>query len=104
MPDHRTTIAGLKIGSNADNVLADACVRGLCGKINWDDGYAAMVKDAQVTPANIIPPDPAAPDPSTRKIEARFQTGSHMDLLLQLIAEQFLAPLTMHTTILLCIR
>ncbi|KAK7189103.1 hypothetical protein DPSP01_010314 [Paraphaeosphaeria sporulosa] len=36
-------------GSNADNVLADAYVKGLRGKINWQDGYAAMVKDAEVS-------------------------------------------------------
>jgi putative alpha-1,2-mannosidase len=37
-------------GSNADNVLADAYVKGLRGGINWTDGYAAMVKDAEVVP------------------------------------------------------
>lgn len=37
-------------GSNADNVLADAYVKGLRGAINWTDGYAAMVKDAEVLP------------------------------------------------------
>ncbi|KAF1978232.1 putative alpha-1,2-mannosidase [Bimuria novae-zelandiae CBS 107.79] len=36
-------------GSNADNVLADAYVKGLRGDINWKDGYAAMVKDAEVS-------------------------------------------------------
>ncbi|KAF1962956.1 hypothetical protein CC80DRAFT_399501 [Byssothecium circinans] len=36
-------------GSNADNVLADAYVKGLRGSINWADGYAAMVKDAEVS-------------------------------------------------------
>lgn len=35
-------------GSNADNVLADAYVKELRGGINWTDGYAAMVKDAEV--------------------------------------------------------
>lgn len=39
-------------GSDADNVLADAYVKGLRGAINWKDGYAAMVKDAEVTPRN----------------------------------------------------
>ncbi|KAF2754356.1 glycosyl hydrolase [Pseudovirgaria hyperparasitica] len=34
-------------GSNADNVLADAYVKGLRGGINWTEGYAAMVKDAE---------------------------------------------------------
>jgi putative alpha-1,2-mannosidase len=37
-------------GSNADNVLADAYVKGLRGSINWTDGYAAMVKNAEVLP------------------------------------------------------
>ena len=34
-------------GSNSDNVLADAYVKGLRGAINWADGYAAMVKNAE---------------------------------------------------------
>jgi putative alpha-1,2-mannosidase len=54
-------------GSNADNVLADAYVKGLRGKINWDDAYAAMVKDAEVAPPNIVRPDPAAPNSSTKE-------------------------------------
>ena len=37
-------------GSNADNVLADAFVKGVRGRVNWDDGYAAMVKDAEIAP------------------------------------------------------
>jgi putative alpha-1,2-mannosidase len=37
-------------GSNADNVLADAYVKGLTGKINWTEGYAAVKKDADVQP------------------------------------------------------
>jgi putative alpha-1,2-mannosidase len=53
-------------GSNADNVLADAFVKGVRGKVNWDDGYAAMVKDAEVTPINDRP-DPMAPDSSTKE-------------------------------------
>lgn len=51
-------------GSNADNVLADAYVKGVRGAVNWDDGYKAMVKDAEVTPPN-DPEDPMAPDSST---------------------------------------
>lgn len=39
-------------GSDADNVLADAYVKGLRGGINWTAGYLAMVKDAEVTPPN----------------------------------------------------
>jgi putative alpha-1,2-mannosidase len=54
-------------GSNADNVLADAYVKGVRGAINWDDGYTAMVKDAEVTPPNTVPPDPASPDSSTKE-------------------------------------
>lgn len=37
-------------GSNADNVLADAYVKGLRGMINWTEGYAAVKKDADVLP------------------------------------------------------
>jgi len=37
-------------GSNADNVLADAYVKGLRGAINWTEGYAAVKKDADVLP------------------------------------------------------
>lgn len=43
-------------GSNADNVLADAYVKGLRGNINWTDGYAAMIKDAEVLPFNNFDP------------------------------------------------
>lgn len=53
-------------GSNADNVLADAYVKGVRGKVNWEDGYAAMVKDAEVAPVNDNP-DPMAPDSSTKE-------------------------------------
>jgi putative alpha-1,2-mannosidase len=54
-------------GSNGDNVLADAFVKGVRGQINWHDGYAAMVKNAEVTPQNTVPPDPMAPDSSTKE-------------------------------------
>lgn len=37
-------------GSNADNVLADAYVKGLKGGINWTEGYAAVKKNAEVLP------------------------------------------------------
>ncbi|KAH8684821.1 glycosyl hydrolase family 92-domain-containing protein [Tricladium varicosporioides] len=37
-------------GSNADNVLADAYIKGIKDGINWDDGYDAVVKDAEVEP------------------------------------------------------
>ncbi|KAK6834049.1 glycosyl hydrolase [Apiospora arundinis] len=39
-------------GSNADNVLADAYIKGLRGGINWTAGYQAMLKNAEVTPFN----------------------------------------------------
>ena len=39
-------------GSNADNVLADAYVKGLRGSINWTDAYAAVLTDAEITPLN----------------------------------------------------
>ncbi|KAF2190773.1 glycoside hydrolase family 92 protein [Zopfia rhizophila CBS 207.26] len=54
MPDGRSgNYNGLvQGGSNADNVLADAYVKGLRGGINWTDGYAAMVKNAEVLPYN----------------------------------------------------
>lgn len=52
-------------GSNGDNVLADAYVKGVRGSINWEDGYAAMVKDAEVTPENNL--DPMAPTSSTKE-------------------------------------
>jgi putative alpha-1,2-mannosidase len=37
-------------GSNADVVLADAYVKGLSEGIDWDDGYAAVWKDAEEEP------------------------------------------------------
>lgn len=37
-------------GSNADNVLADAYLKGISENVNWDDGYDAVVKDAEVEP------------------------------------------------------
>jgi predicted alpha-1,2-mannosidase len=50
-------------GSNSDNVLADAYVKGVRGKINWEDAYASMVKNAEVVPENNF--DPMANDSST---------------------------------------
>jgi putative alpha-1,2-mannosidase len=54
MPDGRSgNYNGLvQGGSNSDNVLADAYIKGLREGINWTDGYAAMVKNAEVQPAN----------------------------------------------------
>lgn len=52
MPDGRSgNYNGLvQGGSNADNVLADAYVKGLRGGINWTEGYAAVKKNAEVLP------------------------------------------------------
>lgn len=54
MPDARSSFwnGATQVGSNADNVLADAYVKGVRGRINWEDGYSAMVKDAEVVPPN----------------------------------------------------
>lgn len=55
MPDGRSSNYNGRVqgGSNADNILADAYVKGLGkGQINWTDGYAAMVQDAEVNPPN----------------------------------------------------
>ncbi|KAF4633125.1 hypothetical protein G7Y89_g4996 [Cudoniella acicularis] len=37
-------------GSNADNVLADAYVKNITDGIDWDTGYEAVLKDAEVEP------------------------------------------------------
>jgi putative alpha-1,2-mannosidase len=37
-------------GSNADVVLVDAFIKGLTDGIDWDTGYEAVVKDAEVEP------------------------------------------------------
>lgn len=58
-------------GSNADNVLADAYVKGMRGAINWTDGYAAMRKDAEVVPYNTYSRD----DPSGSVKEGRGALG-----------------------------
>ncbi|KAI0015442.1 alpha-1,2-mannosidase family protein-like protein [Xylariomycetidae sp. FL0641] len=57
MPDGRSHNFNGRVqgGSNADNVLADAYVKGLgkgSGAINWTDGYAAMKTDAEMLPHN----------------------------------------------------
>ncbi|KAJ5656119.1 hypothetical protein N7507_008069 [Penicillium longicatenatum] len=66
MPDARSSNYNGRSqgGSNADNVLADAYVKGVRGSVNWEDGYKAMKKDAEVTPVN-WPIDWMAPDSST---------------------------------------
>ena len=37
-------------GSNADNVLSDSYLKDITAGVNWEDGLAAMIKDATVTP------------------------------------------------------
>ncbi|KAI1331563.1 glycoside hydrolase family 92 protein [Xylariaceae sp. FL0255] len=37
-------------GSNADVILVDGYLKGLTGGIDWDDGYAAIVNDAENEP------------------------------------------------------
>ncbi|KAJ9405916.1 CAZyme family GH92 [Paecilomyces variotii] len=68
MPDARSSNYNGRTqgGSNADNILADAYVKGVRGAVNWQDGYKAMLKDAEVTPPN-NDPDPMAPDSSTKE-------------------------------------
>ncbi|KAL9078819.1 MAG: hypothetical protein Q9157_002260 [Trypethelium eluteriae] len=67
MPDARSSNYNGRTqgGSNCDNVLADAYVKGVRGAVNWTDGYSAMVKDAEVTPPNNG--DPQAPDSSDQQ-------------------------------------
>ncbi|KAI1129498.1 glycoside hydrolase family 92 protein [Nemania abortiva] len=67
MPDARSSFfnGATQGGSNADNVLADAFVKGIRGAINWDDGFAAMVTDAEVVPPNNN--DPRDPSSSTKE-------------------------------------
>jgi predicted alpha-1,2-mannosidase len=67
MPDARSSNFNGRVqgGSNADNVLADAFVKGVRGAINWEDGFAAMKTDAEVVPPNNF--DPKAPDSSTKE-------------------------------------
>ncbi|KAI6353893.1 hypothetical protein MCOR25_008844 [Pyricularia grisea] len=54
LPDARSSFfnGATQGGSNADTVLADAYVKGVRGQVNWEDGYAAMVKDAEVVPVS----------------------------------------------------
>ncbi|KAL8714575.1 MAG: hypothetical protein Q9220_001523 [cf. Caloplaca sp. 1 TL-2023] len=51
MPDSRSSNYNGRTqgGSNADNILADAFVKGVEGGMRWQDGHAAMVRDAAVT-------------------------------------------------------
>ena len=67
MPDARSSNFNGRSqgGSNADNVLADAYVKGVRGAVNWTAGYLAMLKDAEVQPPNNN--DPSASDSSTQQ-------------------------------------
>ncbi|CAN9476796.1 unnamed protein product [Alternaria alternata] len=67
MPDARSSNYNGRVqgGSNADNVLADAYIKGVRGAISWEDGYSAMRTDAEVVPPNNF--DPKAPDSSTKE-------------------------------------
>ncbi|GAB7363151.1 hypothetical protein MBLNU230_g3436t1 [Neophaeotheca triangularis] len=67
MPDGRSSNFNGKTqgGSNADNVLADAYVKGVRGGIDWQDGYTAMRTNAEVVPPNNN--DPMSPDASTKE-------------------------------------
>ncbi|EKG15446.1 Six-hairpin glycosidase-like protein [Macrophomina phaseolina MS6] len=68
MPDARSSNWNGRVqgGTNADNVLADAYVKGVRGAIDWEDGYTAMVTDAETVPANSYDPS-TAPDVSSTK-------------------------------------
>lgn len=46
----------INVWISADNVLADAYVKGLQLGINWTAGYAAMKTDAELTPYNTFDP------------------------------------------------
>jgi predicted alpha-1,2-mannosidase len=52
-------------GTNTDNILADAFVKGVQGKVNWEDAYAAMQTNAEKVPPNNN--DPSSPDSSTKQ-------------------------------------
>ncbi|OAQ58508.1 alpha-1,2-mannosidase subfamily [Pochonia chlamydosporia 170] len=52
LPDCRMTFSRgyTQGGSNADNVLADVYLKGIEGGIDWNKGYEAVKKDAEVEP------------------------------------------------------
>ncbi|KAH6606104.1 glycosyl hydrolase 92 [Trichoderma cornu-damae] len=52
LPDCRMSLSPgyTQGGSNADNVLADAFMKGLKDGIDWQKGYEAVVQDAEVEP------------------------------------------------------
>ena len=61
-------------GSNADNVLADAYIKGLKGGIDWSDGYAAMKTNVEVVPYNNF--DPQDLTKRTKEGRGALLTGS----------------------------
>jgi putative alpha-1,2-mannosidase len=67
MPDARSSFfnGATQGGSNADTVLADAYVKGVRGGINWNDGFKAMLTDAETVPPNNN--DPRDPSSSTKE-------------------------------------
>lgn len=69
MPDARSSFwnGATQGGSNCDNVLADAYVKGVRGEINWEDGLSAMLTDAEVVPPN----NDDSRDPSGSTAEGR---------------------------------
>ncbi|KAL8989847.1 MAG: hypothetical protein Q9169_008268, partial [Polycauliona sp. 2 TL-2023] len=52
MPDGRSSNYNGRTqgGSNVHNVLADAFIKSVQGAVNWDDGFKAMVKGAEIPP------------------------------------------------------
>ncbi|KAF1934065.1 glycoside hydrolase family 92 protein [Didymella exigua CBS 183.55] len=68
MPDARSSNFNGRVqgGTNADNVLADAYVKGVRGAVDWEDGFSAMQTDAEVIPPLEIV-DTKAPDASTKE-------------------------------------
>lgn len=53
-PDARSSFwnGAVQGGSNSDNVFADAYVKGVRGKVDWNTAFASMVKNAEVVPPN----------------------------------------------------
>ncbi|KAK7567492.1 putative alpha-1,2-mannosidase [Phyllosticta citricarpa] len=68
LPDARSSNYNGRVqgGSNADNVLADAYVKGVRGQVDWFDGIEAMLADAKMVPAPSYDPL-TAPDISSTK-------------------------------------
>ncbi|OHF01485.1 glycosyl hydrolase family 92 [Colletotrichum orchidophilum] len=63
-------------GSNSDNVLADAYVKGVRGAVDWNDGLAAMLTNGKVVP----PPNNDPRDPSSSTKEGRGALPDWLDL------------------------